>query len=193
MKSATIGISILAAVLAVASQAQAQTSVYRWVDKDGKVHFSDAPPSEEAREVSQKRMGGGYVDEGQLPYATQMAMRRSPVTLYTSRDCGDLCASGRELLVNRGIPYSERNAQTPAEAENIRKLVGSLEVPVLVVGEISLKGFSEAPWHSALDGAGYPRTKLPGQVMPRQPEPVPAAPPKAAAGAAPAPPAGTTQ
>ena len=187
MKSATIGTAILAAVLLAASQAQAQSSVYRWVDKEGKVHFSDSPPVEETKNLSEKRMGGGYVDEGQLPYATQMAMKRSPVTLYTSSNCGELCASGRELLVNRGIPYSERNAQTPAEAENVRKLVGSLEVPVLVVGETSLKGFSEGPWNSALDGAGYPRTKLPGQVMPRQPEPVPAVPPT------PAPPAGTTQ
>ena len=190
MKSTTIGTAILAAALLVASQAQAQSSVYRWVDKDGKVHFSDAPPAEEAKEVSQKSMGGGYVDEGQLPYATQMAMKRSPVTLYTSSNCGDLCASGRELLVNRGIPYSERNAQNPAEAETLRKLVGALEVPVLAVGETSLKGFSEGPWHSALDSAGYPRTKLPGQVMPRQPEPVPAAPPKATPGV---PPPGTTQ
>jgi glutaredoxin len=188
MKSTTVGISILAAVLLVASQAQAQSSVYRWVDKDGKVHFSDAPPPEEAKDVSQKRMGGGYVEEGQLPYATQVAMRRSPVTLYISSDCGDLCASGRELLVNRGIPYSERNAQNSADAETIRKLVGALEVPVLVVGETSLKGFSEGPWHSALDSAGYPRTKLPGQVTPRQSEPASAAPPKASAGAAPAPP-----
>jgi hypothetical protein len=190
MKSTTIGTAILAAALLVASQAQAQSSVYRWVDKDGKVHFSDAPPAEEAKDVSQKRMGGGFVDEGQLPYATQMAMKRSPVTLYTSSNCGDLCASGRELLVNRGIPYSERNAQNPADAETLRKLVGALEVPVLAVGETSLKGFSEGPWHSALDSAGYPRTKLPGQVMPRQPEPVPAAPPKAIPGALPA---GTTQ
>ena len=187
MKSTTVGISILAAVLLVAWQAQAQSSVYRWVDKDGKVHFSDAPPAEEARDVSQKRMGGGYVEEGQLPYATQVAMRRSPVTLYISSDCGDLCTSGRELLVNRGIPYSERNAQNSADAETIRKLVGALEVPVLVVGETSLKGFSEGPWHSALDSAGYPRTKLPGQVTPRQPEPASAAPPKASAGAPPAP------
>ncbi|HET9469596.1 MAG TPA: DUF4124 domain-containing protein, partial [Usitatibacter sp.] len=80
--------AVLAAALAAGLAAQAQTNVYRWTDKDGKVHFSDTPPPEEAKSVSQKRMGGGYTEEAQLPYATQVAMKRNPVTLYTATGCG---------------------------------------------------------------------------------------------------------
>ena len=158
--------AIIACVLACA--AQAQSSVYRWVDKDGKVHFSDGPPPADAANVTQKRMGGGAVDEGQLPFATREAMKRNPVTLYVSNNCGELCSDGRALLSNRGIPYSEKNAETsPADAEQLKKLVGGLQVPLLMVGERPVKGFDAGNWHSALDGGGYPRTKLPGQVGPR--------------------------
>ena len=164
-----IALAIAASLLACA--AQAQSSVYRWVDKDGKVHFSSEPPPADAQNVTEKRMGGSSGGEGQLPYATQMAMKSNPVTLYVSNSCGDYCSQARQLLANRGIPFTERNAEAnPEDTEKLRALIGGLQVPVLVVGNTPLKGFAENTWHSQLDSAGYPRTKLPGQLGPRPPE-----------------------
>jgi glutaredoxin len=164
--------ALLAAALLLPALAAAQANVYRWVDKSGKVHYSDTPPAEPAKSLTQKRVGGGYAESTQLPYATQMAMQKSPVTLFTGADCGDPCKQGRDLLAKRGIPFNERDAQgSPEAAEELKKLVGAMEVPVLTVGESKVKGFEEGAWHSALDGAGYPRTALPGQVPPRPPAP----------------------
>lgn len=194
MQSRLIAGAILAAGLAAGLASHAQSNVYRWVDKDGKVHFSDTPPPEEAKSVSQKRMGG-YVEQSQLPYATQMAMKRNPVTLYVANDCGTPCERGRELLVQRGVPYGEKNAQTSNAAKDaLVKLAGSAEVPLLLVGENKLKGYDEDAWNSALDAAGYLRTRLPGApVAPRAPEPPPAAAPKAEPGEAPSPSGSTPQ
>lgn len=154
-----------ACVALVALPAASQSTVYRWVDKDGKVHFSDTPPPQDVKASSQRRMGGGYVETENLPYATQLATRKNPVVLYTGADCGEPCNQGRELLAKRGVPFSERDAQGNAEAqEALKKLVGALEVPVLMVGENKVKGYEESQWQSALDGAGYPRTRLPGQA-----------------------------
>ena len=76
--------------------------------------------------------------------------------------------SARSLLSNRGIPFAERNAEAnPTDAEALRKLVGELRVPVLVIGENTLKGYEESTWQSALDTAGYPRTRLPNQPTAR--------------------------
>jgi len=123
-----------AAALAAAMGAAAQTNVFRWVDRDGTVHFSDSPPPPEVKDATQKRMGGGGPDASQLPIATQEAMKRFPITLYTSTDCGDLCQNGRALLHKRGIPFTERNAAESREyAEQVKKLIGALQVPVMVV------------------------------------------------------------
>jgi glutaredoxin len=169
MANTKLALALVACALAWA--AEAQTSVYRWVDKDGKVHFTSEPPPEDATNVTQKRMGGGAPDEAQLPYATQQAMKTSPVTLYVSNNCGDLCNDGRKLLADRGIPYSEKNAENnPADADKLKQLIGALQVPLLLVGSRPVKGFDAGTWNSALDGAGYPRTKLPGQAGPRPPE-----------------------
>lgn len=182
MQSRTIALCLIAASLAAPAFAPAQSTVYRWVDKDGKVHFSDAPPPADARDASQKRMGGGDVDDSQLPYATQVAARRFPVLIYTGTKCGDPCARGRELLVKRGVPFAEHDAQNnPADQEALKKLIGSLEVPVLVVGENKTTGYEEGRWHAALDEAGYPRTRLPGlRPLPVPPPPAPPQAPDAA-------------
>jgi glutaredoxin len=170
MKPTRIALAAIAALLVIA--AQAQTNVYRWVDKDGKVHFSDTPPPEDAKNATQRRFGGGAADDSQLPYATQQAMKRNPVTLFTGNDCGDPCARGRNLLNARGVPFSEKNAQAnAADQEALKKLIGSLDVPLLVVGESKTRGYEESTWNSALDSAGYPRTRLPGQAPLRQPAP----------------------
>ena len=163
MKTTQIALAVLAA--AFVAGASAQTNVYKWTDKDGNVHFSDAPPPADAKDATQKRMGGGDTENSSLPYATQVAAKRNPVDIYTTSDCGDTCKQARELLENRGVPYTEHDPRTSgADQEALKKLVGALYVPTITVGGTTIKGFEEQQWHDALDSAGYPRTRLPGQA-----------------------------
>jgi glutaredoxin len=158
---------VLAAFISLAALAAQAQTVYKWVDKDGKVHFGDTPPTD--RDATAQRVpGGGPSSEEQVPYATQMAAKSSPVVVYTSNDCGELCAKGLDLLTKRGVPFTERNAEkSPDDARALKELAGSFQVPVMTVGSTMVKGFSEERWQSALDGAGYARTRLPGQPGPK--------------------------
>ena len=157
------------AAIVLAGGALAQSSVYRWVDKDGKVHFSDSPPAD-AKEVTQRRVGGDVPQD--LPFASREAARRNPVTLYVARGCGQPCDDAKALLGRRGVPYAEADPLLSSkDAESLSKLVGALEVPVLLVGSRHLKGYEEGGWQAALDAAGYPRSLPPGVRAP-QPQPV---------------------
>src|SRR4051812_20635403 len=98
-----IAVGVLGAALAL--QAFAQGNVYRWTDKEGKVHFSDAPPPDDAKDVSQKRIGADPSDASAIPYESQVAMKRHPVTLYVADKCAP-CDEARALLSRRGIPYT---------------------------------------------------------------------------------------
>jgi len=151
------------ALLFAALHAQAQQTVYKWVDKDGKTQFSDSPPPADAKNSTASRMGGGYVDEGQMPYATRMAAQKSPVVLYAAPECTDLCTQGRQLLGRRGIPFTEKNVKDKAVEAEVKALIGTNEIPVLRVGETTLKGFSDEAWTVTLDQAGYAKGRLPGQ------------------------------
>ena len=158
----------IAAALA-ASAAQAQTTLYKWVDKDGKTQYTEFPPPRDAKSVTEKSYrGGGPSTEEQVPYATRVATQRNPVTLYVSNECGDLCSNGRALLSKRGVPFAERNAQADQAAQDaLMKAAGALSVPHLVIGEANVSGFDESAWNAALDRAGYARTRLPGQPGPQ--------------------------
>jgi glutaredoxin len=147
-------------VLAAVFTAQAQ-GVYRWVDKDGKVHYGDSPPSDN-KSVEQKNLkaGTGIANPENLPLAVRDAMERNPVSAYLT-NCGELCTNARALLAKRGVPYTVRDPENnPADAEALKKLVGNLEVPLLQVGTRTVKGFTEESWNSALDAGGYPRTNV---------------------------------
>ncbi|MEN6584844.1 MAG: glutaredoxin family protein, partial [Sulfuricella sp.] len=142
-----------------ASLAQA-AELYRWVDGEGKVHYTDQQPPASAKKVEEKHLGGNSIDTSGLPYKTRQAVMKSPVTLFAS-DCGMGCDLARELLSQRGIPYTTKNPQTSSDdAQALKKLTGELNVPVLVVGSAVNKGYEKGAWDAALDAAGYPKSAL---------------------------------
>lgn len=143
--------------LLLATTAQAQT--YRWVDKEGKVHYGDRPPAAAAGQVQERRLGAPAADKT-LPYSVQQAVANFPVTLYASTDCGDSCKDGRDYLKARGIPFSEKSVATSEEVEALKKLAGGeAVVPVLTVGSKNAKGWLKDDWQRLLDAAGYPKEK----------------------------------
>lgn len=159
-------VTILAACGLQSADAQ---QMYRWVDKDGRVTYSqNPPPAGAAKSVQQKRLASSVIEASDLPYAAQIAMRNFPVVLHTSPDCGAGCASARDSLKKRGIPYREVVASDEPSIEALRKLTGAIQVPVLQVGNEVLKGFEPGAWKNALDQAGYPLS-IPTSA--RQPEP----------------------
>ena len=159
----TASAATIAAVLATfATTAVAQNQqVYRYVDKDGHVVYSDRGPPSDARDIQSKRLRGNVIENNEIPVASQQAQERFPVTLY-SFDCGEVCTQAEGLLNRRGVPYSGVNVETPEGAEQLSKMTGELRAPVLQVGDrIFVKGFSASQWNKALDEAGYPKAQAP--------------------------------
>jgi glutaredoxin len=146
---------IAAAILSLAcSEASAQA--YRWVDQDGKVHYTQTPPPPEARSVQRKNFRGGGVDVSSLPYATQVAAKNFPVALYTEPNCGIPCDRARALLVRRGVPFKEVSAVTQKDIDELTRLSGKNQVPLLAVGSQMQSGFREDLYDGLLDSAAYP-------------------------------------
>jgi glutaredoxin len=143
-------------LLMLAAACNVQADLYKWVDKAGGVHYSDQAPPGDARKVEKKNIGGNVI-EGQDNFALREATRKFPVILYAS-DCGEPCKQARDLLTKRGIPFAQKNPESSAEdAAALKKLVGGLEVPTLIIGQTTpLKGLLESSWNSSLDAAGYP-------------------------------------
>lgn len=144
-------------LLAMATGANAQ-EVFRWVDKNGKVHYGDMPPPPaEVKTVQTKKLSDSVIEQDDVSFAVTTAMKNNPVTLYAN-SCGETCTNAKALLAKRGIPFAEKNPESDAAAAAaLKEKVGALQVPTIVIGTNSLTGFDEAGWHSALNAAGYPR------------------------------------
>lgn len=168
----------------------AQAQMYRWVDDSGKVHYSDQVPASGAKNVQKQSLSVGQSSSAGLPYALQQAVKNFPVALYTSEACKDTCAQARELLDQRGVPYSETTVADEVDIAQLKKLSGGSVVPVMTVGREVYKGFESGIYKAALDTAGYPASsQLPPGIQARQPVTKPvrkAAPAAAGAEGAPA-------
>ncbi|RPI47733.1 MAG: glutaredoxin family protein [Betaproteobacteria bacterium] len=150
---------LVAVVLTLALPAQA--AMYKWVDSQGRVQYSDIPPPPNVKNVEERKLVPSRIQTSGFPYAVQEAAKRNPVTLWT-HDCGELCDKAREFLARRGVPYAVRNPSRVDELDAWKKASsGDSSVPRLIIGSTSLKGFDEIAWASALDAAGYPRTAPP--------------------------------
>ena len=146
----------LAVLLAIALPAHA--AMYKWVDAQGGVQYSDTPPPAGTKGVEERKVTGNVIPTAGTPYAVQEAAKRNPVTLWM-HDCGDLCNRARDYLAGRGIPHTVRNPARADEQNAWKKAsAGENAVPLLVIGASRpLKGFQEPEWSVALDAAGYPR------------------------------------
>lgn len=167
----------MAVWIAAASMPLAAAQLYQWKDAQGRMVYSDQPPPASVKNAQQKAFKGNVIEGGES-YAAKTAREKYPVTLYASA-CGAPCDQARQLLGERGIPFSGKDPQASPEAQaELQKLTGRLSVPVLVVGSDKIDGFETGQWQSALDRAGYPKSAPPG----RKPAPVsPAAAPAPAA------------
>jgi len=175
-----LGLAFMLGCVSATALAQA----YRWVDKDGRVHYSDTPPPPAvSRNVDKISPQSGPVSDAQpLGSALQQAVKVNPVKLYTFSGCSAACTDAKALLEKRGVPYTEISVDSPDKREELKRVSGGNNVPVLVVGNTVKQGFEAGMYNAALDAGGYPKSSqlLPGQKA-RQEEKVAAKPATAAA------------
>ncbi|HEY4542574.1 MAG TPA: glutaredoxin family protein [Noviherbaspirillum sp.] len=159
-------------LLALASS-MAHAELYKWVGPDGKVSYSDTPPPHSAAKLETRNASSAPATTG-LPYEVAEAVRKHPVTLYTSTNCAP-CNEGRRLLSERGVPFREKTVNSNEDLQQVRKLAGEGGLPLLTVGSARQRGFEASAWNRELNAAGYPTSNLLPRSY-RHPAPEPAAP-----------------
>lgn len=141
---------------------------YKVVAPDGSVTYTDRPPVTSNVKVTplSRRDGATAAPPAdaatmQLPQDLRSVAARYPVLLYTTSEC-PACDSGRQLLQQRGVPYTEKQVLLEPDAAALEKAVGWRTVPSLAIGAQALRGYNSVEWAAYLDAAGYPKeSRLP--------------------------------
>ena len=144
------------ALLLIAAGAMAQP-IYRNVDKNGKVTFSDRAPTASTEPAAGPQAGITPPANAGLPYELRQVAQRYPVTLYTGEECAP-CGAARSLLTTRGVPFEERTIKSNQDVEALQRMTSQASLPLLTIGSQQLKGFSDTEWSQYLDAAGYPKS-----------------------------------
>jgi glutaredoxin len=137
--------NILIALLIGMMSASVHADIYKWTDAQGQVHFSDDDSKRKGQKAETVTVRVNSYEH--VTYTTVFkhpaAARDRTVLLYGTSWCG-YCRKARAYFQAHNIPYSdfdiENNAQARAEYDAM-KAVG---VPVILVGQTRMNGFSEA-------------------------------------------------
>lgn len=144
-----------AALLMAAGPAWA---LYKVVGPDGKVTYTDRPPTAQANTPASTvsaAPGAGGANLAGLPFEVRQAAQRFPVQLYTTSDCNP-CSSARQYLNRRGVPFVEFTVNGDSDQLAFRQQFKVDALPLVRVGSKNMTGFNEQEWRSYLDAAGYP-------------------------------------
>lgn len=135
-------------------------ALYKVVGPDGSITYTDRPPADGGARVStmgnDTAAGATATPQERLPLALRQTSERYPVTLYSARDCPP-CDEGRALLVQRGVPFTEKLVASDDDAAALERATGVRTVPSLTIGKQVLRGLAQLEWGAYLDAAGYPR------------------------------------
>jgi glutaredoxin len=162
---------VLACGLVLATSSHA---LYKVIGPDGKVTYTDRAPGVNEGRISPlgPRTAPAAVEVA-FPIELREAVNRYPVTLYTTSGACEPCDAARQLLRQRGVPYSERQVLSPEDGEALQRLSGGLDAPTLTIGSQALRGLAPDVWRSYLDSAGYPReSRLPQGYQYPAPAPI---------------------
>jgi len=127
--------------------------VYKSVDKNGRVTYSEVPPLPGFG----NKLTGDSAANVALPYALQQVVSRYPVTLYTTAECVP-CINARLMLTQRGVPFAERTVSSNEDITAFKKLNSEINFPLATIAAQQLKGYEETEWTKYLDAAGYPKS-----------------------------------
>ncbi|HUK04012.1 MAG TPA: glutaredoxin family protein, partial [Burkholderiales bacterium] len=157
----------------VAAPALAQ--MYRWVDEQGRVRYTETPPPASAKGARQLPRGESAAPAKPAAAASGDGAAPKPkgqkpleVTLYTNSGCGQLCTDARAYLASRQVKFREVEVETQESLAELQKVAGVMSVPVLRVGEAVQRGYDETRYAHMLDAAGYPKA-APAAPAPQAP------------------------
>ena len=127
----------------------ASAQLYRWVDEQGQVHYSDQPPPTNIKKTQRIKTPASHA-------GAETGRVKAAVVLYSAA-CGATCDQAAEFLSKRGVAFTLKSAdKDPAAAEDLKKRTGDLGVPVLMVGDSMQRGYSPSVWDKMLEMGGYP-------------------------------------
>ena len=131
----------------------ATAEIYQWTDAGGNRHFGDRPPRDTAHEAVRLRSINTFrsVSTDELPAWARDTTGDREVIIYTAEWCG-VCKQATQYFRDTGIPYREYDIEKSAKGRRDFARLKARGVPVILIGDRRMNGFSSQRFQSLYDG-----------------------------------------
>jgi glutaredoxin len=130
----------------------ASAGIYRWVDAEGRIVYSDSPPRQ--GNTKPVKLETNVVAPAAPPEPKTAAVQGERVKLYTTTWCG-YCKKARAYLRSRNIPFDDIDVETTDRGRREYREIGGNGVPVIFVGERRMDGYDQGGLQDMLKAAGW--------------------------------------
>lgn len=136
-------ISVIILLLAVS----AHSEVHKWVDNQGRVHYSDEKPNDQDSEVLEiiEPMTFEHTSVYDVPdflgfFSTPEQAGKKRVVMYSTERCG-YCKKAKRYFESNNIAYKEKDINKSKQYRKEWNKLGGSGVPVILVGKKKIHGF----------------------------------------------------
>ena len=115
----------------------ASAEIYKWVDDQGKRHFSDKKPVVEQAETVRLKVN----TYSSVSVSKSIADVGKQVIMYSTSWCG-YCKKARQYFSDHQIRYTDYDIENNPTARQAYNKLDAKGVPVILVGSRRMNGFS---------------------------------------------------
>jgi glutaredoxin len=136
--------SLILLILIVMIAAPASAEIYKWVDENGHVNYSNIKPeNQEVTEIEVPISTYEGVSYGSVDHDGSTVDAGKKVVIFSADWCGS-CKKAKKYFRRNGIPFTEHDIERGSRAKQLYKQLGATGVPVILVGNKRMNGFTEA-------------------------------------------------
>ena len=128
-------------LLPLTAPSQSVADIYKWVDENGKTHYSDKMPESGKANLVETRVN---TIEG----ISQDEIDSKKVVMYATSWCG-YCRKARNYFKKNAIPFTEYDIEKDSAAKRRYDAFNGSGIPVIFIGKKRINGFSQEKFESA--------------------------------------------
>jgi glutaredoxin len=150
---------VVAALLAIVAGSAWPQTIYRWVDGDGRVRYTNEKPPDGVKASPLQSRISSYAGTPTVvgkppPLAAGGRGQPAEVKMYATDWCG-YCKKARDFMAKNGVRYTELDIEKSPAARAEYDRLGGRGVPVILVGAQRMNGYSEGHLAAMLKANGH--------------------------------------
>jgi len=130
---------IPASLISLITATGVTAEIYKWIDEQGNVHFTDRPPSNQVTEKIEVKINS--YSSPKIVDVDRLFDKTNKVIMYTTSWCG-YCKKARDYFNSNNIAFDEYDVETTTKGKRDYEKLGGDGVPIILMGNKRMNGFS---------------------------------------------------